>query len=128
MPTLESRIENIIAGDDKKIIRTITLVPAGRTLLEAWFTVKEDAEDVDTEAIIQKDISTSDVPGTGQITDDGADGTGAVRFDLTDADTLLMDPTRDYDFDIQVELDDNDLQTPELGKIRTRRGVTKATT
>ncbi len=124
MPTLDGRIENLVAGDDLQITRTITNVPAGTTLAQAWFTVKEDDADATAAKIIQKDITTADVPGTGQITDDGADGTGAVRFDISDVDSALLEPGRDYAYDIQVRTAGNAIYTPEKGKMKTVQGVT----
>ena len=124
MPTLDARIDDVVAGDDLEITRTITSVPDGATLTDAWITVKEHPDDADASAIIQKAITSSDVPGTGQITDTGADGTGAVRFDLADTDTALIIPGRDYFWDIQVKTSGGAIYTPTAGKIRTRQGTT----
>lgn len=124
MPTLDARIDNVVAGDDIQITRTITSVPSGETLTDAWFTVKEHPDDTDAAAIIDKQITSVDVPGTGQITDTGADETGAVRFDLTDADTALLVPGRDYYWDIQVKTSAAAIYTPTAGKIRSVKGVT----
>lgn len=126
MPTLDARIDNIVAGDDIQITRTITSIPSGAALTDAWFTVKEHPDDADSAAIIDKQITTADVPGTGQITDDGSgDQTGTVRFDLKDTDTALLIPGRDYYFDVQVKTDGGAIYTPTAGRIRTVPGVTK---
>lgn len=124
MPTLDARIDNVVAGDDLEITRTITSVPSGATLTDAWLTVKEHPDDADSAAIIDKQITSADVAGTGQITDTGADGTGAVRFDLKDTDTALLVPGRDYYWDIQVKTSAAAIYTPTVGKIRTVQGRT----
>lgn len=128
MPTLDGRIENLVAGDDLEVTRTITKVPSGTTLSNATLTVKGAAADDDAEAVFQKKITTTDVPGTGQITNDGASGTGAVRFDITDVDSGLMDPGRDYVYDIQVKTAVGGIYTPEIGKIKAKQGVTTTIT
>ncbi|KKN23173.1 hypothetical protein LCGC14_0907600 [marine sediment metagenome] len=124
MPTLDARIDNVVAGDDIQITRTITLVPANETLTDGWLTVKEHPDDLDADAIIDKQITPTDAPGTGQITDTGADGTGAVRFDLADTDTSKLTPGRDYYWDIQVKTSGGAIYTPTAGKIRTVQGRT----
>ena len=124
MPTLDARIDDVVAGDDLEITRTITKVPSGTTLTDAWLTVKEHPDDADADAIIDKQITPTDAPGTGQITDTGADGTGAVRFDLADTDTSKLTPGRDYYWDIQVKTAAGAVYTPTAGKIRTVQGVT----
>jgi hypothetical protein len=128
MPTLDDRIDNVVSGDDLEITRTITLVPSGTTITDAWFTLKEHPDDADSEAIINKQITPTDSPGTGQITDTGADGTGAVRFDLSDTDTALPEIGRDYYFDIQVKTAAGSIYTPNAGRFRTVQGVTAAIT
>ncbi len=129
MPTLDGRIDNLVAGDDLEITRTITGVPAGTSLSDAWFTVKEHEADSDAAAIFQKAINTVDSPGTGHITDDGASDTvGAVRFDITDVDSALLTPGRDYAFDIQVKTAAGAVYTPLKGKIKAVQGVTTTIT
>ncbi len=128
MPTLDDRIDNVVSGDDLEITRTITLVPSGTTITDAWFTLKEHPDDLDSEAIISKQITDTDVPGTGHITDTGGDGTGAVRFDLSDTDTALPEIGRDYSWDIQVKMANGAVYTPDVGKFRTVQGVTSAIT
>lgn len=124
MPTLDARIDNVVAGDDVQITRTITSVPSSETLTDGWFTVKEHPDDLDADAIISKQITPSNVAGTGHITDTGADGTGAVRFDLADTDTAKLTPGRDYYWDVQVKTSGGAIYTPTAGKIRTVQGVT----
>ena len=64
----------------------------------------------------------------GQITDTGADGTGAVRFTLSGTQTLLMTPGITYYWDCQIILSDGGLYTPCKGTIVGIQQVTIATT
>ena len=126
MPTFDSEIKDFVAGDDLEITRTITSVPSSDTLATAWFTVKHKQSDADGAAIILKKITSSNVAGTGQITDTGADGTGALRFDLTDVDTAKLEEEIGYLFDVQVVTTAGAVYTPEIGTITARLGMTVA--
>ena len=129
MPTFDDRLDDVVAGNDYQVTRTITLVPSTAVLDQAWFTVKEHPDDADAAAIIgPKQITSADVPGTGQITDTGADGTGAVRFDILDTETELMQIGRDYHWGIQVKTDGGALYEPVTGLWKARQGVTVDTT
>lgn len=102
------------------IDRTASGVPAGVTISKAWLTVKAVVADVDP-GIFQKEITTSDAPGTGQIEDDGTgDVDFVVRFDLTRADTLaigtLAAAGKRY-FDVQVIASDGNPYTAEIGRV-----------
>ena len=125
MPDFNGTIENFVSGDDLQITRTITNVPSGGLLTKVWFTVKLLWSDTDTDAVIQKEITTSNVAGTGQITDDGAgDQSAAVRFDLTDTDTAKLQKGLTFLYDIQVLTDGGAIYTPEIGTITAKQGVT----
>lgn len=116
MPTLNSEIKNIVAGDTLDVLRTVGNLPAGQTLVKAWFTVKRRT--TDTTNIFQKVITTSVVVGEGHITDIGSSGVASIRFDLQPADTVLLALRRVYFFDIQVKTSLGSIFTPELGRIR----------
>lgn len=128
MPSFNATIENFVSGDDLQITRTITNVPSGALLTKAWFTVKFQWSATDTNTVIQKEITTVDVAGTGHITDDGSgDQTAAVRFDLPSADTLKLQKGLEYLYDIQVLTDGGAIYTPEMGKITAKQGITAST-
>ena len=105
----------IVRGDVFSIRRTVNNIPAGRTLAEGWLTVKAAIADVDGSATFQKVITSSDVAGTGQIEDTGADGSGIIRFDISATNTLAMTAGTQHGYDIQVRLDNNDILTLETG-------------
>jgi len=82
----------------------------------------------DTDARLQKRITTTGVPGTGQIVEAGGPGTdGDLRFDLTQADTTLLGAKR-YVHDIQIKLATGKIYTIEKGTIQLAPGVTETTT
>lgn len=132
MPTLDTVIDDIVAGDARQLTRTVTDIPTNESATDAWLTIKEHPDDSDAAAIIQKAITTTNADGTGQITDAGSGSPWLVtlRFDLTSADTALLTPGRRYHYDIQVKTDDATLNiyTPEKGQIKTVQGVTTTTT
>lgn len=125
MPTFNGRIEGFAKGDDLGITRTICDLPAPIT--KSWLTVKVAESDPDP-GLVQKVITTTDAPGTGQITDAGTlqtDGTfiAQVRFDLAPADTVLLDPGIDFYYDIQVFTNTSKTYTPEVGNPNKGGGI-----
>lgn len=117
MANLEATIANFVAGDDLSIERTITAVPSGQTISSAWFTIKRNYSDLDVDAIVQKLITPTLQVTIGQIDDTGGDGTGHLIFFLSPAETILLTPLSDYKYDIQVQLSNNKIYTPESGTI-----------
>lgn len=124
MANLASVIDDIVAGNDYTLTRTITAVPAGAVLAKAWLTVKRRRSDADADAIAALEI-TSTVSASGQITDTGADTSGAVVFYLSDTQTGAMLSGRWYAFDLKVLTDGGALYTPESGRMRARGAVTR---
>jgi hypothetical protein len=112
-----TKIRGKTAGDDWTIRRDVVNIPLGQSLADAWLTVKEQIEDLDADAKIQKHITGTDVPGTGQIEVAGTSGTGTVRFDLAPADTVLLLPHVTYYYDIQVKTTTGKINTPDDGTI-----------
>lgn len=114
-----------VQGDNLDIIRTIRDVPASQVLTDAWLTVKAHVTDADLAAVLQKHITVTYVQGLGNITDTGADGTGAVLFEITPTETAALTPRHDYVYDIQVKTDAGIYATPFGGYIRLVADVTK---
>lgn len=126
MPNFEGTITNFVAGDDITVERTITLVPSGQTITNAWFTVKRNVTDTDALAVFQKTITTSLVANVGHIDDTGADGTGHLMFYIVAAQTILLTPYSEYRYDIQVKLNGGAISTPETGVIIAFPQMTRA--
>jgi hypothetical protein len=121
-------INDIVEGDNYDIRRTITNIPSGQTLTQAWLTVKSSLADPDVNAIVQLSITTS-LTSAGQITDDGADQTGALIFTLTGPQTRAIgdqSPTL-LSFDIQLLTSTGKIYTLEIGTISALQDVTLST-
>lgn len=131
MPTFNTVIDDIVAGDDYFIERIISGLPVGVSVVEAWLTVKANLTDLDSAALIQKNITGVDVVGQGVIIDDGSDGTATIRFDLVPADTAIIPAagrgSTGYPFDIQVRTSTGRIYTPEIGTISSIAQVTLRT-
>jgi hypothetical protein len=122
MPNLTDQITDFVAGTDIEIRRNIDGIPEGQTLTDAWLTAKKSIDDADDAAIIDKHITTTDVPGTGQIVDDGTgDNDGEVRFDLSPAETSPL--YERHAFDIWVRTSAGKVYPSNLGVIKGTRPV-----
>lgn len=132
MPTLDGVIKKFVAGDDLSIRRTIDrdgdgetdfAMVSGVTVSRAWLTVKDDLANPDP-GLVQKEITTSNVPGTGQIENNGTgDVDPVLRFDLTPANTIAIG-TKSREYDVQVLLSNGKIYTPERGRIFATSQVT----
>lgn len=126
---LSGNIDNLVQGDNIDITRSIGSLPA--TITKAWFTVKTNAKlsstsDATANIVFQKVITTSNVVGTGVILDTGGSGTASVRFELVNADTVLLVGGTVYYYDIQVLTSTSKIYTPEVGLIKTVKERTKS--
>lgn len=127
MATQNGTLDGLVRGDDYDVIRTVTGVPVGTSLTDAWLTVKLKTDDADP-GLFQKKISTT-LTAQGQIDDDGAgDQTATMTFQLSSADTTLFSPNTVYHYDIQVKTATGKIYTPELGTVTPCADITIATT
>lgn len=124
MPNFTGLITGFAAGDDLDVTRTVPLVPATQTLTKAWLTLKTNVSDVDP-GLLQKVITSGAVAGTGQITDTGVSGTGALLFQLTGANTLAL-PVGPIYYDIKVLTSASKVYTVEQGKYISTPRITTA--
>ena len=125
MSDLAVQITGFVVGDDLEVRRTVTDLPA--PIESAWLTFKRYPRQPDEEAILQKKITTVDVPGVGQIVVAGEpDVDGDLRFDLTPADTTVLD-TRLRAYDIQIKLTTGKIYTIEKGTLQLTGDVTQTT-
>jgi hypothetical protein len=123
-----TKIRELTAGDDWTIRRTVVNIPTGQSLVSAWFTAKLNMEDDDADAIVQKEITSVDQVGIGQIEDTGGvSGTAMLRFDLLPEDTELFEPYQTYYYDVQVKTSTGKYNTPDDGTIIALPQVTQAT-
>ncbi len=133
-PTLDAIVTGFVTGDDVSLRRTIDrdgggvsdeALASGVTIARAWLTVKAAESDADADALVQKEVTTTNVAGTGQIENDGTgDVDPVIRFDLVPADTEAIGLTARY-FDVQVLTNGAKLYTPEVGRIRaSKKGIT----
>ena len=126
MSNLTVEITGFVVGDDLEVRRTVTDLPAA--IEAAWITLKHHPRQPDSEAKLQKRITTTDVPGTGQIVEAGGPSVdGDLRFDLTPYDTASLGSKR-YVHDIQIKLVTGKIYTIEKGTLQLTAGVTETTT
>lgn len=129
MPDLSARIQQYVRGNDLDVIRTVTVVPTGQTLTEAWLRV--NAVSAGTQ-VFQKHITPTLVAGEGQIEDTGAgDGIAIIRFEVTATDGLLTTggtvaaPTL-HPYGIQVKTSGGKIYEFELGTFEVIEQVVQA--
>lgn len=123
---IDSDGNEIVRGNDFDVVRTVIDVPAGTILAKAWLTLKQYQDQTDEEAVIQKAITSDILPGTGQITDTGADQVASITFQLSDADTNLL-IAHQYYYDIKVLTISGILRTVEKGTVLPQGQITLAT-
>jgi hypothetical protein len=121
---------NYVAGDSISVQRDVTGVVVTDGLAEAWLTFKVNPTDADPGAL-QKDITTTQVSGTGQIAQTGAagdgDGTGSLLFQLTPTETATLGAGVLYYYDVQVKAASGNIYTPEVGTMELAAGITVTT-
>lgn len=124
MSDLAVAISGFVVGDDLEIRRTVTDLPAD--IEAAWLTVKRYPSAPDVDAVLQKAITTTDVPGTGQIVTAGGVGIdGDLRFDLIPADTTALTSYTTWAHDIQIRTSEGKVYTIEKGTIVLTGDVTR---
>lgn len=126
MPDLEAIIEQHVRGNDLDVICTISIVPVGQTLAEAWLRVNALPTTPATQ-LFQKHITPTLVAGEGQIEDTGAvDGVAICRFEITATNSLLFVPSAAaipleaptlFPYGIQVKTDAGKIYEYERGVI-----------
>jgi hypothetical protein len=114
MPTYDGEIDDFTVGDDLDIVRTVSAIPDGQTIVRAWFTVK--VFEASPTALFQKEITTS-------LSDDGIISDNELTFTLTPDDTALLSGDNRQWYDIQVETSAGKFYTPERGTITGRVNI-----
>jgi hypothetical protein len=121
---LNVAITGFVVGDNLEIRRSVSDLPD--SIDTAWLTAKVRAGQDDADAIVQKAITTADVPGVGQVENAGPGTDGVLRFDLVPADTLAIG-TRRLVYDIQLALSNGSIYTVEMGTFQLTDQITRAT-
>lgn len=125
---LRSDGTNPVRGDSLTVERTVTDIPDGESLTDAWLTVKSSLSDADADAVMQLTIDVT-AGDDGQITDSGSGDprTGTLVFTVTpDHFTAVLKGNREYLYDIQVLTDEGTVGTPFLGTVVWQADVTKS--
>lgn len=87
MPDLSARIQQHVRGNDLDVIRTVSVVPTGQSLTDAWMRVNAPTGGTQ---LFEKAITPTLVAGQGQIEDTGSgDGVAVIRFEITATNSLL---------------------------------------
>ena len=119
-------IIDLVTGDTWKISRQINRSDLG-LITNAWLTIKSDYTLSDANAEVFADISTN--PNSyGLITNnEGEDEEYSITmFVISPSDTLDIDETIQYYFDIQVRDENGEERTVETGKLLPIKGITDA--
>lgn len=118
-----------VRGDVCSIYRVISDLPSGTAVSIAWLMVKTAYSVADGSATISKEVTTTNVAGTGQIEDDGTtDGTATLRFDLTNTNTTAVTADVLYVYGIQYKLSDGTVREFEHGTVTWAAEVVQDTT
>jgi hypothetical protein len=123
--TERNLLELIAKGDGWRLIVSVTDIPSGLTLTKGWLTVKRYKDDADADALFQRTVTTV-LDTHGQITDTGGDGAGSLYFLIPLTSTASAEPSRRYEYDVQVLTSDGQPATVFIGKISFKQGVTDA--
>lgn len=131
------QLQGLVVGDAREVMvrPEVQALNAGtaRTITKAWFSIKLKPADADaTENATwsattgaRQSISSTNVAGRGQILS-ASEGSAELRFDLTSANTLILEAQRLYYFDVQVLMSDGSLYTVERGYFQLEQGITAA--
>lgn len=119
-----------VAGETFQVARTETGLPAGRTVTSVRLLIKASPGAADAAAIVNKNITTAAVAGTGQVTDNGADDASAAwTFEFTENDSAnsqtltKLGAKRTYYYEQRVTLDNGDESVYETGTIKLARSL-----
>jgi hypothetical protein len=117
-------IDDFSPKDTYKLVRTIPSTPDDSSITDAWWTVKEDPTDPDSNAMFSLHITPTE-SDSGQVFN-YTDLTAQLSFIVQPTDSTLMDGVATYYYDIQVKLLNDEVYTIETGKLFTTRTVTQS--
>lgn len=122
MATTGVVISGAVSGDDYYLTYVLTGWPGGVTVIKAWWTAKVTVSDTgsdDTDAVVQKIVTTTPDPTQGHIVEDGSGGNPQIVIKLTQTDTrdIRRAGTAPLVYDFQTLDDAGDVATHESGTI-----------
>ena len=120
-----SYISDLVTGDTWKISRQVNRYDLS-LITNAWLTIKSDYTFTDANAEVFKDISTTP-NSNGIITNNEDEDYSILAFTILPAETLNIDDSVTYYFDIQVQNVEGIRSTVETGKLYPIKGITDAT-
>lgn len=92
------------------LVISVTGIPVASLISQAWLSVKTRSTDSDANAVLQKNITSSLVAGSGQVSDTGATDTiGELTFLFTAAQTATLTAGRDYAWDVKMALNSGEI-------------------
>jgi hypothetical protein len=127
MPNFKAQLANVITGDSLSLNYIVGNIPESDSVVSAWFSVKQDVAEQDSQAIIQKVINGVQGP-SGGITDDGSSDSheAELTFELQPVDTVRLAYDIRYCYDVQVKTAAGKILTAEIGSLHVLKGVTDA--
>ena len=124
--TFTERSHGLMRYNHFPIRVTVTNIPTGLTIANAWLTVKVNESDADP-GLFQLAITTT-LTSAGQITDTGAtDRTGVVFFTPTPTQINTMAAGRAYYGDIRLRYSDSQYRPLLKFTMTPGEGITQAT-
>jgi hypothetical protein len=103
MPIFGEEIPTQAIGDDFRVGRTYTDVPAGAVLTKAWFTVKKSLRMADADALIHKEITTVESADGHIYEANSDDGIISMYFNPSAAETIDAEPDVLYEYGIKIK-------------------------
>jgi hypothetical protein len=110
-------IDDFTIGDTYKLSRTVENVPGGQLITEAFWTVKKDETDSDSDAAFL--LSINPEGSTSGAVNNYDDGTASLDFIALPSDSLMMDGNETYSYDIHITFDSGEKYALEIGKLFT---------
>ncbi len=125
--TDRTSLRDAVIGNSYQIERTVSNVPAGETVDEAWFTLKRRTTDADMNAAIQKHITPVAVIGQGIIINTSPESESAIlQFNIAPDDWADVLGQVLYVYDIKVLTSGGAVDTFEFGDFVAEGQVTSA--
>jgi len=125
----DQTIRGLAKGTTYQITRTVTDIPDGQTLSNAWLTIKRRTLDADADAKVSKSITEDSTLDIGIITNPSPpDGTAVIEFNIAASDWDAMNAGTLYFYGIKVKTSSDVVDIVETGTIILQPEIISATT